>query len=237
MQVGDTLLLFGFWEDLRRLRDGQDDLVLLNLPTEFAEVLPAAGRAVEAVACLALTVGLMVSGVAANVHAALIGCLLMGLFRCVDLTSAHRAISWKTLVLIVGMLPFAIALQRTGGVDLASDALVAFAGQASPRTVLALLFVVTAALGLFISNTATAVLMAPVAIAVADDLGLSPYPFAMIAGLAAPAVFITPVSSPVNTLVVAPGGHGFRDFVKVGLPFTVVALIVCVALVPVVLPL
>ncbi len=236
MQVGDTLLLFGFWEDLRRLRDGQDDLVLLNLPTEFDEVLPAAGRAVEAVACLALTVGLMVSGVAANVHAALIGCLLMGLFRCVDLTSAHRAISWKTLVLIVGMLPFAIALQRTGGVDLASDALVAFAGQASPRTVLALLFVVTAALGLFISNTATAVLMAPVAIAVATDLGLSPYPFAMIVGLAASAAFITPVSSPVNTLVVAPGGYGFGDFVKVGLPLTLVALIVCVALVPVVLP-
>ncbi len=160
----------------------------------------------------------------------------MGLLRCVDLTSAYRSISWKTLVLIVGMLPFSIALQRTGGVDLASDALVAFAGSASPRTVLALLFVVTAALGLFISNTATAVLMAPVAIAVAGGLGLSPYPFAMIVALAASAAFMTPVSSPVNTLVVAPGGYGFADFVKVGVPFTVVVMLVCVLLVPVILP-
>lgn len=236
MRVGDTLLLFGFWSDVERLRDGQDDLVLLNLPAEFDEVLPAPGRAWEAVGCLALTVGLMVSGVVANVHAALIGCLLMGLLRCVDLASAYRAISWKTLVLIVGMLPFSIALQRTGGVDLAADAMVAFAGNASPRTVLALLFVVTAALGLFISNTATAVLMAPVAIAVAGDLGLSPYPFAMIVALAASAAFMTPVSSPVNTLVVAPGGYGFGDFVKVGVPFTVIVMLVCVLLVPVILP-
>ncbi len=236
LRVGDTVLLFGFWSDVERLRDGQDDLVLLNLPAEFDEVLPAPGRAWGAVGCLALTVGLMISGVVANVHAALIGCLLMGLLRCVDLTSAYRSISWKTLVLIVGMLPFSIALQRTGGVDLASDALVAFAGSASPRTVLALLFVVTAALGLFISNTASAVLMAPVAIAVAGGLGLSPYPFAMIVALAASAAFMTPVSSPVNTLVVAPGGYGFADFVKVGVPFTVVVMLVCVLLVPVILP-
>lgn len=230
LAVGDTLLLFGFWSDLKKLQRDGTDLILLNLPAEFDEVLPAPGRAMEAVLCLVITVGLMVSGVVANVHAALIGCLLLGLFRCVDLPSAYRAIIWKTLVLIVGMLPFSIALQRTGGVDLAANALLTAAGGHSPRVVLALL-------GLFISNTATAVLMAPVALAVASDLGFSPYPFAMVVALAASSAFMTPVSSPVITLVVAPGNYTFGDFVKVGVPFTLVAMVVGVLLVPWLLPL
>ena len=153
------------------------------------------------------------------------------------MTSAYRAISWKTIVLIVGMLPFSIALQRTGGVQIAADALVALAGQYSSHVVLALLFMTTAMLGLFISNTATAVLMAPVAIAVAVELGLSPYPFAMIVALAASAAYMTPVSSPTNTLVVTPGNYSFGDFVKVGLPFALVVMVVSVLMVPWVLPL
>ncbi|MGG5821997.1 SLC13 family permease [Falsiroseomonas sp. HW251] len=237
IEVGDTLLLFGFWSDLKLLRRDNRDLVLLNLPAEYDEILPAPGRALPAVASLAVTVALMVGGVVPNVQAALIGCLLMGLFGCVDMTSAYRSISWKTLVLIVGMLPFSIALQRTGGVDLAADALLAVAGDFSPRLVLAVLFVVTAGLGLFISNTATAVLMAPVAIAMAKDLGFSPYPFAMIVALAASTAFMTPVSSPVNTLVVAPGNYAFGDFLKVGVPFSLVCLVVSVMMVPWLLPL
>ncbi len=135
------------------------------------------------------------------------------------------------------MLPFSLALQRTGGVDLAADALIAAVGGAGPRVVLASLFAITAILGLFISNTATAVLMAPVALAMAEDLGASPYPFAMTVALAASAAFMTPVSSPVNTLVVGPGNYAFGDFVKVGVPFTLVVMVVSVVLVPILLPL
>jgi di/tricarboxylate transporter len=237
LAAGDTLLLFGFWSDLQKLRRDEHDLVLLNLPAEFDEVLPAPGLAAQATICLALTVGLMVSGLVPNVHAALLGCLLMGLFRCVDLNSAYRAISWKTLVLIVGMLPFSIALQRTGGVDLAAEAVVAVAGEAAPRVMLGALFAITAVLGMFIYNTATAVLMAPVAIAIATDLGLSPYPFAMIVAIASSAAFMTPVSSPVNTLVAGPGNYTFADFAKVGVPFTIVVMVLSVLMVPWVLPL
>ncbi|MEO3472061.1 SLC13 family permease [Roseomonas sp. CAU 1739] len=236
LKAGDTLLLTGFWSDIRKLQADGRTLVVMNLPAEHAELLPAAGRMPQAVAILALTVGLMISGWVTNVHAALIGCLLMGLFRCVDMDSAYRSISWKTLVLIVGMLPFSIALQRTGGVDLAAEAVLSLAGAASTRVLLGVIFVITAMLGLFISNTATAVLMAPVALAVAADVGASPYPFAMIVALAASAAFMTPVSSPVNTLVVGPGNYSFGDFVKVGVPFTIVVMLVCVLLVPIVLP-
>jgi di/tricarboxylate transporter len=153
------------------------------------------------------------------------------------MASSYRAISWKSLVLIVGMLPFSLALQRTGGVDLAANGMLALLGGASPHLVLGALFAVTAVIGLFISNTATAVLMAPVALAIAQDMGASPYPFAMTVALAASSAFMTPISSPVNTLVVGPGNYAFGDFVKIGVPFTVVVLLVSVLLVPLLLPL
>jgi di/tricarboxylate transporter len=236
LKVGDTLLVIGPWRNIRALQSEREDLFVLNLPSELGDVLPAASRAPFALACLVLTVGLMVSGLVTNVHAALIGCLLMGASRCIDMTSAYRSIHWQTLLLIVGMLPFSTALQRTGGVDLAADGLLAVVGGSGIHVVLACLFGVTAVLGLFISNTATAVLMTPVALALAADLHSSPYPFAMTVALGASAAFMTPVSSPVNTLVVTPGNYAFADFLRVGVPFTVVVMIVSVLLVPLILP-
>jgi di/tricarboxylate transporter len=237
LRIGDTLLLIGSWKQISRLQSDRNDLVLLNLPAERSEVLPVAGRSLHAVACLLVMVVLMVSGVVPNVQAVLIACLLMGVLRCIDLDSAYRAIHWKSLILIVGMLPFSTALQKTGGVELAADGLMALTQGAGEYAILASLFGITALLGLFISNTATAVLMAPVALAIAGDLHASPYPFAMIVALAASTAFMTPISSPVNTLVVAPGNYSFGDFVKVGVPFSLVVMVVSVLLVPLLLPL
>lgn len=237
LRLGDTLLLIGPWKAIRRLQSEMKNMIVLDLPAELDDVAPAASRAPYALLALAVVVALMVSGAVPNVQAALIGCLLLGLLRCVDLDSAYRSIHWQSLVVIVGMLPFSLALQKTGGIDLAAAALLDVVGDASPHAALAALFAVTAAAGLFISNTATAVLMAPVALAVAEAMRASPYPFAMIVALAASSAFMTPVSSPVNTLVVGPGNYTFLDFVRVGVPFTLIALVVSVLLVPWLLPL
>lgn len=237
IQVGDTLLIAGFWDDIKRFQqDDRSYVVLLHLPAEFDEMLPARTKGFHAMVILALVVTAMVTGIMPNVLAVLLGALLMGLFRIIDMNSAYNAISWKSLVLIVGMMPFSLALQRTGGIELASDLLVDFVGDAAPRVGIAALFVITAVLGLFISNTATAVLMAPVAISMAIELGVSPYPFAMAVTLAASSAFMTPVSSPVNTLVVAPGNYAFGDFVRMGVPFTILILLLSVFLIPVFLP-
>jgi di/tricarboxylate transporter len=236
LQIGDTLLMTGFWEDIRALQRDSHELVPLNLPVELDEVLPAHDRAPQALAILALVVILMVSELVPNVHAVLIGCLLLGAFKCIDMNSAYRAINWQALVLIVGMMPFSLALQRTGGVDLAAEALLGMFGESSPRMMLVAIFVITAGLGMFISNTATAILMAPVAIAVAKYLEASPLPFAMIVALAASTAFMTPMSSPVNTLVVGPGNYRFADFIRVGVPFSLVVLVTSVLLVPLLLP-
>ena len=237
LQVGDTLLVVGAWKAIRALKTDQTELVILNLPSEIDNLVPASDKAIPAVFCLLMMVGLMIAGVVPNVQAALIAGLLMGAFRCIDLDSAYRAIHWKSIVLIVGMLPFSVALQRTGGVDLAANGLMGAIGGAGPHVVLASIFLITAMLGLFISNTATAVLMAPVALAIAKDMGASPYPFAMIVVLAASTAFMTPISSPVNTLVVGPGDYKFGDFVKVGVPFSLIVMAVAVFLVPLLLPL
>ncbi|AYF88256.1 SLC13 family permease [Pseudomonas sp. DY-1] len=237
LKASDTLLVAGEWKAIHHLQGQSRDFLVLSLPAEVDEVAPTARKAPYALLSLAVMIFLMVSGLVPNVMAALIGCLLMGAFRCIDLDSAYRAIHWPTLILIVGMLPFAQALQQTGGIDLAVKGLVALLGNAGPYAMLACLFIVTALIGLFISNTATAVLMAPVAIATAQQLGMSPYPFAMIVALAASAAFMTPISSPVNTLVLGPGQYRFGDFVNVGVPFTILVMIVSVFLVPLVFPL
>ena len=237
MRAGDTLLLAGPWREIRRLSERRRDLVALDLPEEADDYVPERRRAPQAVAVLVAVVVVMAAGLLPNAQAALIGCVALGLFGIVDMQSAYRAVNWQTLILIAGMLPFALALQRAGGVDLAAGAVLDLLGEGHPRVLLAALFVATTTLSLFISNTATAVLMGPVALAIAEGLGASPYPFAMCVALAASTAFMTPVSSPVNMLVMGPGGYRFTDFVRIGTPFTLVTLIVSVTLLPVLLPL
>jgi di/tricarboxylate transporter len=237
LKAGDTLLVAGKWRRIHALQGQSRDFLVLTLPAEVDEVAPTASKAPYALLSLAVMVVLMVGGWVPNVVAALIACMLMGAFRCIDMDSAYRSIHWPSLLLIVGMLPFALALQRTGGIDLAVDGLITLVGDASPHAMLAALFLLTAVIGLFISNTATAVLMAPVALAAAAQLHVSPYPFAMIVAVAASAAFMTPVSSPVNTLVLGPGQYRFADFVKIGVPFTLLVMGVAVVLIPLLFPL
>ncbi len=235
----DTLLVAGNWKNIHHLQSQSRDFPALSLPAEVDEVAPAARKAPYALFSLAVMVGADGQRPGAQcVMAALIGCLLMGAFRCIDMDSAYRAIHWPTLILIVGMLPFAhgAAADRRKSTS-RSKAWSACWTAPRPRLILAALFAVTAVIGLFISNTATAVLMAPVAIATAQALDASPYPFAMIVALAASAAFMTPISSPVNTLVLGPGQYRFADFVRVGVPFTVLVMLVSVVMVPKTFPL
>ena len=237
LKTGDTLLVAGDWKRIHVLQGYTRDFLVLSLPAEVDQGAPALVKAPHALLSLAVMVGLMVTGVVPNVMAVLIACLLMGAFRCIDMESAYKSIHWQSIILIVGMLPFATALQKTGGIDLAVQGLMSLFGGAGPHMILGVLFVATAVTGLFISNTATAVLMAPVAIATANAMGASPAPFAMIVALAASAAFMTPVSSPVNTLVLGPGQYKFTDFMRIGTPFTIIVLFASVLLVPILFPL
>lgn len=236
LKVGDTLLILGMWRDIRQLHALKNDFIVLTIPTEIEEVAPAADKGIFAIISLLITVGLMITGLFPPVLVAIFGALLMGAFGCITMNTAYKSIHWQSLVLIVGMFPFATALQNTGGVDLAVNLLIELSGGASPRVVLMMLFIFATVIGLFISNTVTAVLLVPIAIQTANVLGLSPYPFAMVIAYSASAAFITPVSTPVNTLVVGPGNYKFWDFVKVGLPFAMIVMFIVVIFVPMLFP-
>ena len=237
LHFGDILLVSGGWQAIRNLQADKKDFVVRSLPLEIEDVAPARSQAPWALLILGLMVGAMALKLVPNVAAVMIAALAMIASRCLSMNEAYRAINWPSLVLIAGMLPLATALKQTGGTDLMVDGLVASIGDFGPLAMMAGLFALTAVLGLFVSNTATAVMLAPIAVGVALDMGVAPAPFVMTVAVAASAAFMTPVSSPVNTLVVEPGGYGFMDFVKVGVPMALLTGAVSLILIPRLFPL
>ncbi|MBO1113823.1 SLC13 family permease [Bordetella petrii] len=234
---GDTLLVVGPWKGILSLQADEHDLVSLALPAEAEALAPAPGKAPHALFSLAVVVLLLLTGWVPNVMAGLIGCLLMGLSGCITLDAAYRAINWRSLILIVGMLPFAVALERSGGVDLAAELLLHLAGSWGTYGQLGVLFLATVILGIAISGTATAVLMGPIAIGIAEDLHVSPHAFAMTVAIAASAAFMSPVSTPANALVSVAAGYRFSDYLKLGTPLMVIAMVISVLLIPLLFPL
>ncbi|HYQ91751.1 MAG TPA: SLC13 family permease, partial [Candidatus Competibacteraceae bacterium] len=236
LAFGDSLLMAGGWRQIGLLQTDPKDFLVLSLPVELDEVAPARRQAPAALFILLAMIVAMAFNLVPNVAAVLLAALAMGLFRCVDWESAYRSINWSSLVLIAGLLPLATALQKTGGIGLIVNGLVGSLGQIGPLALLAGLFIMTTGLGLFISNTATAVLMAPIAITAAKTLGISPYPLAMTVAIASSAAFATPFSSPINTLVLEPGHYRFGDYVRLGLPLMAVTLIITLVIVPIFFP-
>ena len=234
LDFGDTLLVAGAWGEIRRLRDEPEDFVILTLPAEYSELMPARHRAPIAVGILVAMVAVMALELVANAAAVLIAALAMIATRCVKLDAIYRIVNWKTVVLVAGTLPLATALSKTGATAMMAHGLVALLGSLGPLAMLAAVFLVTALVGLFISNSATAVLIAPVAIDAARALHVSPHAFAITVAIGCCAAFVTPVSSAVNMLVMEPGGYTFGDYVKVGLPLLLLTMLVTVALVSVI---
>ncbi len=230
VDFGDILLVGGNWEDIVRLSEDRQNFVLLALPSEYAERLPARRRAPIAVGILFAMVAAMAFQVLPTADVALIAAIGMVAAGCVRLDSIYRVISWTTLVLIAGMLPLATALEKTGATPHMANALVQALGSLGPTLMLAVVFLITALICCFLSNAAAAVLITPVAIEAAQALHVSPQGFAMTVAIACSAAFVTPMSSPTNMLVMEPGGYRFFDYVKVGLPMMILTMLVTVAL-------
>jgi di/tricarboxylate transporter len=236
LAAGDSLLVLGSWHSIARLRGKTHDFVVLTLPEELDEVAPARHRAPVALGIVAAMVLLAALDVMPVVAACLLAAVAAVATGCLSMEDSYDAISWSSLVLIAGMLPVADALEITGGVDLIVEALLGGLGDAGPYLLMSVFFFLTAGLGLVLSNTATAVLVIPIALRVSEVLGVSPYPLAMTVAIAASAAFVTPVSTPVVTLVVAPGNYGFLDFVKVGLPLLVLTWLTMLLVTPIFFP-
>lgn len=234
---GDTLLVSGAWNDIALLMQHRADMIVLTLPAEMKDFAPVRAKAPWALGIVAVMIGAMVFGIAPNAVCALVAALALIGAGCLNMEAAYGVIRWSTLVLVAGMLPLATALQKTGGTQVLVGVLTTYFGQLSPTAIMGVLFVLTMLLSTFVSSTATALIIAPIAIGIAIDMGVNPHAFAMTVAIAASTGFLTPVSSSANSLVTPPGGYSFGDFVKVGAPLAVLVLIVTVLLVPLLFPL
>ncbi|MDR2787881.1 MAG: SLC13 family permease [Candidatus Accumulibacter sp.] len=169
--------------------------------------------------------------------AATIGAIILVLTGCLTEQEAYRGIDWVTIFLFAGMMPVATAMDKSGAGKMIADTVVGMMGQnPSPYVLTAVLFIISAVLTQFMSNTASAALLCPLGISIANGIGVSPHAVIMAIAIAASCAFATPVGTPPNTLVLGAGGYRFMDYVKCGLPLVLLEWIVCVALIPMIWP-
>jgi len=238
LEFGDSLLVRGTWETIGELQSDRRNFVVVGTPEAMAsEIGGLRPRAGVAVAALIGMIVLMVSGIVPTVIAALLAAGAMILGGCLSTREAYRSVSWSSVVLIAAMIPMGLALETTGGARLVADGLVNTLGDLSPVVLMAGVFLLTTGFSQVINNTATAVLVSPIVIQAAVDMGVSPHPLLMIVAVSASTAFLTPIGTTTNILVFSPGDYRFIDYVKVGLPLMLLFLGVSLFLVPIIWPL
>ncbi len=235
IKTGESLLILGSRDDIAKLNNNSDDYIVFNIPFEQSSDINHR-KATTAITITLAMIIMLVINIVPPVLCILAAALLMVGTRCLSMEQAYQSINWSTVILIAAMLPFASALDKTGGINLIVDNVMQIFGKGSPYMLLTGLFVVTVLTGSFLSNTATAVIFAPIGIKIAEASSISPYPVAMTIAIAASSAFLTPIASPVNMLVVSPGSYKFRDFVFTGLPMFIIALLISLVLIPTLFP-
>lgn len=232
LEVGDTMLLQGTWTALdKRLTDPQ--VLVVNSPDLVRrQAVPMGHGAMTAIGILVAMVLALATGVVPAVIAGVVAAFLMVLLRVLSVDQAYRSINWTTVILVGAMTPLSAAMAETGAAGMMADWLVGMVGDAGPHALLAGLFVLTAVLGQLISNTATALIIIPIAVAAAGEIGISPRPVLMSVCIAAAASFLTPVATPVNLMVMGPAGYKFSDYWKLGLPCMIWFFVMAVFYVP-----
>ena len=235
LRFGDILLVQGAWERIVALKDSRRDFVVIGQPESMIEA-PTKEKARIALIILIGMLLLMVSGVTSLAAAALLAALLMVLSGCLTMDEAYDFIDWRSLFLIAGMIPLSTAMEKAGVVAAAADGLVNSLGALGPLAVLAGLFLFTSLFTQFLSNTATTVIVAPLAFAAAVALNVQPHAFLMAVAVAASMAFATPVASPTNTLVLGAGNYAFSDYAKVGIPLIFITLLLVVLVLPFLFP-
>ena len=239
LQNGDTLLVQGKWKKIMQMNQENESWVVLGKPDKQMEKVSLDYKAPVAAAIMLLMIVAMVFDfipISPVVAVAIAGLLMVfsGCFRNVD--AAYKTINWESIVLIAAMMPMSTALEKTGVSQIVSENLVSSLGAIGPYAVLAGIYFTTSLMTMFISNTATAVLMAPIAFSAAQQIGVSPYSFMFAVTLGASMCFASPFSTPPNALVMKAGRYTFMDYVYVGLPLQIIIGIVMTFVLPLLFP-
>lgn len=231
--VGDTLLLQGRWDHIEHHVAADANVIAVDDPDQLRrQAVPLGPKSLQAIAITAAMVVLLATGAVPAAVAALLAAAAMVFTRVRTVDQAYGAISWTTIVLVAAMIPLSTAMTQTGAAERIATTLVDAIGDAGPTALLLGLFLLTAVLGQLISNMATALIVIPIAVSAAADLGVSARPVLMCVTVAAAAALLTPVATPANLMVMGPGGYRFGDYWKLGLPLLALYLVVSVFLVP-----
>ncbi|MEK5230427.1 SLC13 family permease [Lysinibacillus sp. FSL K6-0232] len=233
LKFGDAILVQGAWDEILLLARETQDVVVVGQPREHASVAAATGKAGIAGIIMLLMIILMAFEIFPAVISVMIGAVLMILTGCLrNMEDAYSNMNFESIVLVAAMLPMATALEKTGGMTILSDGIIHALGDYGPYGVLIGVYLLTAVFGQFISNTATAVLFAPIAMSAAIAMEVSPTTFMIGVAVAASMAFATPIASPTNALVMTAGGYKFMDFVRIGIPLQIVMFIVMMVAIP-----
>lgn len=237
VKVGDAFLLRGTWDSIEDLKKQHENLVICGSPEGMAKNVESLNyKSYIALGALLLMIVFMVFKIVPGSIAALISAGIILLTRCVPMAKAYKGISWISVVMIAAMIPMGIALQKTGTAQLIANALVNYLGTVHPTLLLGGIFILTTTFSQVINNSATAVLMAPIAILAATSLNLSPEPFMIVVAISASTAFLTPIGTTTNAMVMTSGGYKFMNYLKVGAPLLLVFLIISMILVPMIWP-
>jgi di/tricarboxylate transporter len=233
LQIGDALLLLGPRDRLQLLSTDSDFLIL----TPLGQEPPDTRRAPLAALIMAGVVGSVMMGMAPISVAAVIGGTIMVLTGCLNMEQAYRSIDWRAIFLIAGMLPLGTAMQDSGAAVYLANQVMELLGDAGPWPVIMGLYILTAMATMIIPTAALVVLMSPIVLSAMSEMGLQPETAMMAVAMAASASFTSPISHPANILVMGPGGYRFVDYLKVGVPLTIVVFITVMVLLPILWPL
>jgi di/tricarboxylate transporter len=233
---GDTVLMHGRWTAVESLARSRDLLVVDSPEMVRRQTVPLGRRAPQAIAVLLAMVVLLATGAVPPAIAGLLAATAMVALRVVGVEQAYRAVSWQTVVLIGGLIPLSIAIQTSGAADLIAEVIVGLVGERGPYVLLLALFGLTAALGQVVSNTATVLIVVPIALSTAAETGISPQAVLMLVAVAGAASLLTPIATPANMMVMGPGGYRFGDYWKFGLVTMLVWLAVAMLVIPLVWP-
>ncbi|HSS68830.1 MAG TPA: SLC13 family permease [Nocardioidaceae bacterium] len=229
---GDAILLHGRWSALDQLNRDRDVLLVDSPDLVRRQAVPWGAKATRAVVVLAALVAMLASGQVPPAIAGLTAAVAMVLWGVVSPPQAYRSISWQTVVLVGALIPLSTAIQTSGAADKVSSVLIDAVGSGRPTVLLAAIFVLTGALGQVVSNTATVLVVTPIAIAAAQATGTSVKPVLMVVAMAGCAALLTPIATPGNMMIMTPGGYRFGDYWKLGLPIMVWWFVVALVVVP-----
>lgn len=237
LQEGDSILVRAKWEDIKAIQEESRDFLIIGSPEELSkEVGKITRKGVISILAMVFMVCMFIWGPYSSSITVMLTAFIMIGGGCINMNQSYRSINWNVITIMAGMIPMGVALQKTGGAKFIADSMIAMIGDQHPTYFLAGIFLITSFLSQVMSNTATAILMAPIVLVASLELGYSPLPFMMALAVSASTAFLTPFGTPTNTMVMNAGNYKFTDYMKSGAILLLIFFVVSIILIPIIWP-